>query len=172
MTDATTNTGAPKRPTFLTVLCILSFIGCAWGAYSGITGYFEMKAMATSGAAGMQEIMDQAMDESMASGEVDAQSAEMAKDLANSLVGSIDYASMANASLIQGILCLIIGIGVFMMWNLKKTGFYVYTVCQIAYVLVPFIMVGGLAGGLMGVLGAIFPIVFIILYGLNLKHMR
>lgn len=34
MTDM--NTGASKRPTFLTVLCILSFIGGAWGIIGGV----------------------------------------------------------------------------------------------------------------------------------------
>ena len=57
------------------------------------------------------------------------------------------------------------------MWKLKKTGFYIYTVGQLAYVIVPFVMIGGGLAGLMGIVGAIFPVIFIILYALNLKHM-
>lgn len=166
--------GAPKRPTFLTVLCILSFIGCGLGVFSGITGYFSYKAMSSIGD-GMQDEWKQAMDNAMENaaaeeGMGDA-GAELARGLGDALGGATNFSAMANSSLIQGLLCILIFVGVFMMWKLKKTGFYIYTVGQIALVATPFLLVGGLAGGMMATLGAIFPIIFIILYGLNLKHM-
>lgn len=170
MSDTTT-TGAPARPTFLTVLCILSFIGCAWYCFSGISGYFTLKAMGGLGGENVENIMDQAMDESMASGEMTEEGAELARNLGDALLGGMDYTAMANSSLIQGLLCLLILVGVLMMWKLKKTGFYLYTVGQLAYVIVPFVMIGGGLAGLMGIVGAIFPVIFIILYALNLKHM-
>jgi zona occludens toxin (predicted ATPase) len=36
----------PQRPNFLTVLCILSFIGSAYFIYSGISTYFNADASA------------------------------------------------------------------------------------------------------------------------------
>lgn len=171
MTDMNTSaTGAPKRPTFLTVLCILSFIGCAWYAFSGISGYFTLKAMAPASEAVSNE-MSNALDEAMEGEEMTEAGREIAGALGDAMGGFTDFAAMANNSLAQGLLCLLIVAGVWMMWNLKKTGFYIYTVGQLAYVIVPFILVGGMAGGLMGILGAIFPVLFIILYALNLKHM-
>jgi hypothetical protein len=166
----TTTAGAPKRPTFLTVLCILSFIGCAWYAFSGITGYFTLKAMAPASAS-VSEEMNTAMDEALAGENMSDAEREMAGALGDALGGLTDFGAMANSSLAQGLLCLLIVAGVWMMWNLKKTGFYIYTVGQLAYVIVPFVLVGGMAGGLMGIIGAIFPVLFIILYALNLKHM-
>lgn len=159
MTDATTNTGAPKRPTFLTVLCILSFIGCGIGVVSGITGYFTNKALAST------NIMEEAMAQSD-----DPESAAMAMDMMGDL--GMDFGKMATNSLAQGLLCIVVLIGVIMMWKQKKTGFYVYTVSNLAYAICPFIFLGGLVGGLAGTLGAIMSIIFIILYALNLKHMR
>ncbi|MBK9177648.1 MAG: hypothetical protein IPM46_15230 [Flavobacteriales bacterium] len=169
----TTATGAPvrpTRPTFLTVLCILSFIGCAWYAFSGITGYFTLKAMAPASSAASQELSSAFDDAINNEGMSDAER-EMASALGGALGGLTDFGAMANSSLAQGLLCLVILIGVWMMWNLKKTGFYIYTVGQLGYVIVPFLLVGGLAGGLMGILGAVFPVLFIILYAVNLKHM-
>jgi hypothetical protein len=171
MTDINPTAPVPgKRPTFLTVLCILSFIGCAWYAFSGISGYFTLKAMAPASAA-VSEEMNNAMDEAMADENMTEAGREVASALGEAMGGFTDFAAMANSSLAQGLLCLLIVLGVFMMWNLKKTGFYIYTLGQLAYVIVPFVLVGGMAGGLMGVLGAIFPVLFIILYAVNLKHM-
>ncbi len=167
----TTTAGAPARPTFLTVLCILSFIGCAWYAFSGISGYFTLKALAPASGAVSEEI-DSAMEDAFDSEEMTDAGREIAGALGDAMGSLTDFTAMANSSLAQGLLCLVILIGVWMMWNLKKTGFYIYTVGQLAYVIVPFVMVGGLAGGLMGILGAFFPVLFIILYALNLKHMK
>ncbi len=98
-------------------------------------------------------------------------SAEMDQAM-DALAGlGMDFGKMATSSLVIGLLNIVVLIGVFMMWKLKKTGYYVYTLGQVASVATPFLIVGSLAGGLMATLGAIFPILFIILYGLNLKHM-
>jgi hypothetical protein len=53
-----------------------------------------------------------------------------------------------------------------MMWKLKKTGFYVYTGAQLAGIIAPIVM-----GSSFGTMGAIFSVLFIVLYGMNLKHM-
>lgn len=169
MTDMNTSaTGAAKRPTFLTVLCILSFIGCGLGLFSGISGYFTSKALDNGSMEKMMEGLGEASGDANASAEVQEGMANV--DQAMDALG-VDFGAMANNSLAQGILCIVVLIGVLMMWKLKKTGFYVYTASNLAYAACPFIFMGGLAGGMMGILGAIGPIVFIILYGLNLKHM-
>jgi len=162
MSDMNTSTGAPKRPQFLTVLCILSFIGCGIGLVSGVMGYFSNKALASTG---LQEAM------SDMGGEMEEASTEMGE--AMDLLGGmgLDFAKMATSSLIVGLLNIVVLLGVLMMWKLKKTGYYVYTLGQVASIATPFLVVGSLAGGMMATLGAIFPILFIILYGLNLKHM-
>jgi len=60
-----------------------------------------------------------------------------------------------------------------MMWKLKKTGFYIYVIGEIAPVILPFVLFGGFGvlGTMALVMGLIFPIAFIIMYALNLKHM-
>ena len=58
-----------------------------------------------------------------------------------------------------------------MMWKQKKTGFYVYAAFEIIQPALPLIMGLGLVGGIMATVGLIFGVVFVVLYGLNLKHM-
>jgi hypothetical protein len=66
------------------------------------------------------------------------------------------------------------------MWKLKKMGFYIYLVGEIAPFIVAFATIGfagmfSLAGGFLAIITAlmfIFPLLFIILYALNLKHLN
>lgn len=146
-----------KRPTFITVLCILSFVGIAFSLIGGIMNYFTYSALAASGdmfnhMGGEGEQMGQAMN-------------------AMSDMLGLDYGKMATAAIIQALLNIPILIGVIMMWKQKKTGFYVYAAFEILQPLMPLFLGLGLAGGIMAVVGLIFAIVFIVLYGVNLKHM-
>lgn len=115
-----------KRPTFLTVLCILSYIGCAI-----------------------------------------------------QLLGSLGRlkTTLGIVTLLAAIICFV---GVLMMWKLKKTGFYIYVVGEVVPIISGIIIVGAsglfsFAGGFMAMIMAlsyIFPIAFLIMYGLNLKHLK
>ena len=156
-----TNTGAAmpaKRPTFLTVLCILSFVGVAFSLIGGIMNYFTYSTLASAG--------------NMLGG----MGADAGKDMSAAMnvmadVMGMDYGKMAISALIQALLNIPILIGVLLMWKQKKTGFYVYTAFEIIQPALPLILGLGLVGGIMATVGFIFAAVFIILYGLNLKHM-
>lgn len=73
-----------------------------------------------------------------------------------------------------GIACALLCIvGAVMMWQLKKMGFYVYVVGELVAPILAIVLLGSTAmAGAMAVLGLIIPIVFVVLYGLNLKHMK
>lgn len=58
--------------------------------------------------------------------------------------------------------------GVIMMWKLKKTGFYLYTGAQLLGIIIP-VVIAGMAS--MSWFGLIISVAFIVMYGLNLKHM-
>lgn len=166
MSEETTNAentaaagGGEKMPTFLKVLCILSFIGTGIGIISGIMGYFTYSALAAVGG-GMMDSLTEAMEGMEGAEEMGA---------AMDMMG-IDPAKQATASILQAVLCIVVLIGVIMMWKRKKTGFYIYTISNLAYAFVPLVIVGGLVG-MMGTVSVIFAIAFIIMYALNLKHM-
>ncbi len=159
-----TNTGAAlpaKRPTFLTVLCILSFVGIAYSLIEGIWHYFELSQIASAGGDLFSDDMN------TPNGEQIIQAIEAM---------GIDYGKLVLNTLVVTLLNIPILIGVLMMWKQKKMGFYVYTAVELIQCVMPFILIlgGGVAGGILGVLCAVYAIVaivFIILYGMNLKHM-
>jgi hypothetical protein len=148
---------APARPTFLTVLCILTWVGSAIQMVSGVIAGLFVGAAST---------IKDAAESSMENMDANA-AATAASDAADKALGS------ASTIMIVAIICAILCIvGAVMMWKLKKTGFYVYVAGELIYPIVSMILLGSMGGGAMGVLGLILPIVFVVLYGLNLKSMK
>ncbi|MBI4930332.1 MAG: hypothetical protein HY841_06185 [Bacteroidetes bacterium] len=159
-----TTTG-PKRPTFLTVLCILTYVGVGLGIVMSVVAWWGMHAA--------QAMMDATS--SMAEGMTEAAGTDM-----SSIPGMGDAMAEANAaikwanvtlivSIVGALLCLV---GALQMWKLKKMGFFIYVVGELAPVIATAVLLGGSAfGGMSLVMGAVFPVLFVILYGLNLKHM-
>lgn len=115
-----------QRPTFLTVLCILTFIGSGLGLLFGLIGLF---------AAGALESLTQYLPVGVDSG----------------LLKSIILLVLMAASLY----------GAIQMWNLKKLGFYIYAGANVVLLVLGF-----------SIWSLIFTTLFIVLYGLNLKHLE
>lgn len=164
MTD-TTSTGAAKRPTFLTVLCILSFIAGGWGVIGGI-----INLVSAPSADEVRAQMEGAM-----SGMGDVEGAEALGGMMNSMADTaIKAAENAVPMAIGGIIIALISLfGVWKMWNLQKQGFWIYVVACIASFILPMVFLGGgLLAALSSGIGGLISIVFIILYALNLKHMH
>ena len=162
--DGTSTPG--ERPTFLTVLCILSFIGGLWGAYSGFSSAFtdqpqrdleEARAQIEETRATMGDqggLAERMMEEGIAAAE---QGVEKARPL-------------GIASLVLSLVGLF---GVWQMWNLKKMGFGVYTASSVVGLLVPMFILDFSMVTLLGLgFGGLISVVFIILYAVNLKHMH
>jgi hypothetical protein len=133
-----------QRPTFLTVLCILTWIGCGLGLIGNL--------MSMAGA---------------------------------SLFGSLGgkFMTYYGIQTICVILCLI---GSIQMWKMKKTGFYIYTAGELLPLALSYILfadlikatatLGGkgvasaMAAG--GIIGALIPIAFVVMYFVNTKDMK
>lgn len=161
MEQNNTNT-APARPTFITVLCILTWIGCLFGLFG---------AIGNIGAGAVVSKMEAPAVQSSGNAELDASLSKVA-DAASSMT---KYMSLIGwVSLVCVLLC---AFGAFWMWKLKKTGFYIYTAGELIPVILSFALLGGMGagGGIMaslGILMAIIPVAFVVMYGLNLKHMK
>lgn len=159
MEETNSGAGAPaKRPQFLTVLCILTYIGVGIGLIGSVMGY-----MATQAAAAMMGGM-----ESMGSAEGMSAMPGM-EDAMATANAAFQYATMIlGIGVLGSILCFV---GAMMMWKQKKTGFYIYVVGEIVPPIVSVVLLGMTGMGALGMLGFILPIAFIVMYGLNLKHM-
>jgi hypothetical protein len=161
---------APKRPQFLTVLCVLSFIMCGFGLLSGIYGIIKNTPE------NMQESIER----------VREMSPEMADTMEQQMIAMQESTYGQISPYLNFVWLLLSFLGVFMMWKLQKKGFYIY----IAGELLPYIamlaggkeamaMMGGMGGGMiqgavmiMMILMFIFDAAFIVMYGMNLKHMK
>lgn len=144
-----------KIPDMLNVLTILSFIGCALGLFFSVYGYFT--ACKSADQMGKMDNADNPM-------------AGMMSSIAES---SIKQCELKLPILIIGLLGLIVCfIGVLQMRKLKKPGFFLYLIGELAPPIANIVLVGvGVMGWILAGL-MIFPIVFVILYATQLKHMK
>ena len=151
------------RPTFLTVLCILTFIGSAWNIYNGIGNY-----TASDLSAGLVDEQFEKAQERIE----DQEGGDVAGKMIESVRSSMTSENLKNqgiATAITGILTLI---GAVLMWGLRRTGFYVYLVGAVAAVVAPMFIFGGITGAIMAGGAAFIGILFVVLYALNLKHLH
>lgn len=134
---------AGKRPVFLTVLCILSFIAAGF-AIIGYVGVITVMGAASSALGALEGMEGMEAIESAGPG-----------------VG------MTWAYIIVGLLCTVVGlIGVLKMWKLKKQGFMLYAGSSVVSMIMGIIYSG------FGIGAVIVPIAFIVMYYLNVKHMN
>ncbi|MEP7145138.1 MAG: hypothetical protein ABI707_19785 [Ferruginibacter sp.] len=155
------------RPVFITVLCILTFIGSGWGLISQGIKY----ATANTQAAAISMAKEKANEDLQSHNENDPGS-KFAKKMVNSISASPEtIRKAALCDMAAALLCLA---GAFMMWSLKKTGFYLYVAGTLVGVISPFVIFGGsnVISLLSSVVVGFIGVIFVILYGVNLKYMK
>jgi hypothetical protein len=156
------------RPTFLTVLCILTFVGSGFGLINGVYQYLTAEKAATELAIQKKESAEQIRK----SGKSDAGTRFAGRMVAS--VTDLSASDLRKGGLLAILAAVICITGAFMMWKLRKGGYYVYILGIILGIISPFIVFG--SSNLAAVLGStmvgFIGIVFIILYGVNVKHMR
>lgn len=140
-----------ERPTLLTVLCILTFIG------SGLTILSSLMNLIITPSTNVEEL-ESAVDQ--------LEEGSFLHSFMASSMESMEYIfEFSVAGLLGSALCLF---GAIKMWNLSKQGFYIYSV---GAVISP-VMILALMGGIMGISSIIFPAIMIGLYAINLKYMH
>jgi len=151
------------RPTLLTILCVLTFLSCAWGVFEAVSSYFaaDLAGSAT------EEALSEAREE-VAGREGGALAERILGSVANSLTPE-RIRQLALAKLLNNLLTLV---GAILMWNLRKTGFYVYVAGVLVAILAPMFIFDGFLAGVASAGTAFVSIIFVVLYALNLKYMR
>lgn len=152
-------TASAKRPKFLTVLCILSFVGVGLSIIFGVFNYLTYAAASSLTTAALD-----------AAGGAAKEGQQFANAFADAL--GIDYGKLKLVTLIQILLNLPILAGVILMWKQKKLGYFIYAPIELIQAALPLIMGLGLLGGATAIISIVFAITFIVLYGINLKHMQ
>jgi hypothetical protein len=132
-----------KRPGLLTVLCILTFVGSGMNFFSSIIIATFYGAFT-----------------------------EVARTLAEkfSLPGiDLILESPPAFFFTSGVLYLASLAGALLMWNLRKTGFHIYTISQILLILAPMYFLKLQGPSLFDI---IFSGMFVVLYAVNLKNLH
>ena len=153
------------RPTLLTVIGILSFIGLGYRILTGLINA-ALGSATSSIAPFLSDVFENEVDLS---------------DVPESMQGFIANIFDAVTKLLTNVtgiyltvvlLSVIALLGVIMMWQLRKSGFYMYAASRSLIAFVPFIFIGyNLVSLLWFISSIIFGILFIVLYSLNLKEM-
>ncbi|MFA6059324.1 MAG: hypothetical protein WC756_14055 [Taibaiella sp.] len=144
---------AKKLPDMLNVLTILTYIGCGVFSLSSVYSYFTIcKSLEKMSQMGEDNPMASMMESMM-----DAMQKQCEMRLPVLII-----------SLVSILLCFI---GAMQMRKLKRTGFFIYLVGEVAGPVAMLLMVGG-GGGIMATIGLVIPVVFIILYATQLKHLK
>lgn len=156
-----------KRPVFLLVLCILTWF---WSGVVSIGG-------------GISSILmhDKRIEEYKQSREVFnnqqgiSEGEEIFRGFTNNILDSadsfIEHSQTLNyITVLTGVLCVL---GAFLMFKLKRIGYYVYVVSTLFFIIAPIYLVGNnLLAISTTIFYGFFGLVFIILYGVNFKHLK
>lgn len=157
---------SPVRPTFLLVVCILTFIGSGWSVLSNLFSIF------TSGMMDSSLQMEQ-YSNMMGNIEGSASSSFLTGFLNSSM--EVLQATAAHAreiAVMQLVLSVISLLGAIMMFQLRRFGFYLYTAAQILALFVLPYFAGFSTLVVIGMLWSAFiSLIFIILYAVNLRYM-
>lgn len=154
----------PKRPTFLTVLCILTFVGSSYALISGIISYFNADSVSK-----IVESAQSKMHDENKNSDGNGLASKMMKNVAvMSNPDNIRNTSLGN--IVTSVFCLL---GAFLMWKLNRTGFYIYVLGTLIGIIIPFYLYGSnfltnIAAGTAGFIG----LLFVIFYAMNLKSMN
>ena len=154
-TDTTYKGG---RPSFLTVLCILTFVGTGLGI---IYSFFILFWIST-----MERVFGSISD---------------LNDISNVNDQLVNSYRLMKWSMIGGVLANLLCLtGAIVMWRMRRIGFYFYIFGQAIPIIIAVLSFNSLFGGGMfssfGIVGMIvsmiFPVGFVVMYGLNFKFLR
>lgn len=181
-----------QRPTLLTVLCILTFIGSSWSIIQGIftfrtagelsgfsTVTVEKEPASTDSTLATLNIDTLQRDSvpQAVSGEntvtTHPSATSIEKRVEVSMTRFLDRKKLKQNAIGTIIASLFTLAGAIFMWRLRRYGFYIYVAGVIIGIIVPLYIFGNnlLVVG-MSAFSGFFGLLFIILYALNLNSMR
>ena len=154
----------PKRSTFLTVLCILSFLGSGYAIFSGIIAYTTADKFTNQARQQMKK-----SEQEIKQNPTNNFSNKMLKD-----VNVFFDAKKIQQNSIASIVCnLITLLGALLMFKMNRKGFVVYVLGTVAGVVLPLLIFGNNSlAGFLAYIPGFFGLVFIAMYAFQLKDMK
>ncbi len=153
------------RPTFLTVLCILTIIWNAFKFYSAIPNTFTPEKIIESKEQSNEMVMEMF---SKYMSENDLEQIEKSQEM---LGQYFDRNNLVLSGGINLISCLLLILGAVWMWELRKKGFWVYLAGNVIGILAPILIFGGSIGWTFGIMSLIASAIFTSLYSANFRYL-
>ena len=164
-------TEKPQRSQFLTILCVLTFIGSGYGIISGITSLTIAPKMMAGVKAEQQKAMEEVKKESQDN--EDSTKSRFAQKMMGSAQEFMDPAKMKQSGMAAIAANLLTFAGAFLMFRQSRKGFYLYVAGTVAAVAAPlFIYQGNTLAGFTALFPAFIGLVFIVMYAFCLKEME
>ena len=154
------------RPTFLTILCFLTFMSSLSGLWSQSEGLWSPAIVADQLKEKFETLYERLEQRPT------TQETEMVDQMFTSVIASTSAETVRKISLIMVIFESMTLFAAYLMWNLDKRGFYLYLGATAFGLIVPMVAVGGMLGVIMAIGGVFFSFFMCIFYALNLKYMH
>ena len=151
------------RPTFLTILCVLTLVWNAYKFYGAIPNTFTPEKIIASKEQANELIVDMFSKYNIPENEI-----EKIDEMQANLYNEKKLVMSGVGSFISSILLIL---GAVWMWSLRKKGFWVYIAGNIVGILAPIIIFGGQIGWTFGIMSLVASAIFTGLYAVNLKFL-
>ena len=164
-----------SRPTLLTVLCILTFIGSSWLIVTNIWAYgTASKTAAMISTVSKREGIDSTFQKDSAEAKVIRKKRSLFGEKMMSSVAKIMTADNIRKNAAGTILSALITLaGALLMWWLKRRGFFIYIAGTLLGIAIPLYFYGvNMTSIGISFFPGFFGLVFISLYALNFKSLR
>lgn len=149
------------RSQYLTLLCILTFLSCAWGLVDSAVSFFQTDAVSET------TYVEGSSKEPKKEKKVDTYYEDRSAGDAPTPSDPVQVKSLAIAQFGYSLLTLI---GAVLMFQLQRVGFWIYVAGVVVGLVLPIILGGVVA--LNTSFGAFFSIIFAGLYWISLKEMH
>ena len=146
-------------PQMINVLTILTFIGSGLSFITYLGLYFMIPFIKSTNEKNMELIQNS-----------DRPQNEFLDGVIESGQAAMEY--MEEIYLMNVIVAIFCIIAAIMMRKLKKTGYYLYVLATLVYMIFPFVLLGFGLASIGYILSVLIGTTFIILYGVNLKHLK
>ncbi len=161
--SATAKGKVVKRSTFLTIICVLTFIGSGWGILRGVRSYVEANSISINALERMEKLEDR----------LDSYSVpDFLKHLVSAIAYNMTPGNVRKFGAFSFIGNMLTITGAIIMWNLRKQGFYIYLLGWVLIIMIPVIILGKPISITAMIIRIAFSAVFITMYAVNLKHMK
>jgi hypothetical protein len=154
------------RPTFLTILCFLTFMSSVSGLYTQSEGLWNPGIVADQMKEKFETLYDRLEQRSS------PEEIKIVDQMFQSVISRTNADTIKKMSLIMVIFESLALFAAYLMWNLDKRGFYLYLAAVALAIIAPLLVIGGMLGLIMALSSTFLSFFMCIFYAIHFKYMH